>query len=122
MYKTSLATLAALFGTASADVNVDFEAHLHGIADMDDEIFESMWTGFQADYGHLSPNKDLPLEDRKFKFLGTIAEIVEHNYNPKKTFTMGINQFSDMTDEEFVEFYNLKATAEQHCSATERNS
>ena len=32
-------------------------------------------------------------------------KIMEHNANPDKTFTMGINQFTDMTSEEFLKHY-----------------
>ena len=49
-------------------------------------------------------------------FKNTIQEIVQHNSLKDKTYTMGLNQFSDMSNEEFLKLYTMQA--EQKCSAT----
>lgn len=108
--------LSAL-GLASASFNDKWENHLNGVAPVSWKEFELMWTDFEAEY--TSPNKDKDLADRKQNFQDTIERIVEHNMNSDKTYTKGINQFSDMTDEEFMAHFNLKKlSADQHCSAT----
>nr|ADM53739.1 cathepsin L2 precursor [Lepeophtheirus salmonis] len=38
-------------------------------------------------------------------FVDNLREIEEHNANPKRTWDMGINEFSDLTDEEFESKY-----------------
>lgn len=51
-----------------------------------------------------------------------MKRVIEHNSQTDKTYTKGINKFSDMTDEELVEYFKLDkkgARAEQHCSATQ---
>lgn len=47
-------------------------------------------------------------EEHNFRFnvwMDNRAKIMEHNANPDKTFTMGINQFTDLTHEEFIRMY-----------------
>ncbi len=43
--------------------------------------------------------------------------IEAHNANPENTYTMGINQFSDLTPEEFREIYLMKNDVETEMEA-----
>lgn len=44
---------------------------------------------------------------------------MKHNQDMTNTFKKGFNQFSDMTPEEFFDYYHLNEVhEEQHCSAT----
>lgn len=55
-------------------------------------------------------------------FKEKVYKIVAFNAR-KESWTKGLNQFSDMTDKEFNDYYHISNLgAEQHCSATERNS
>ena len=79
-----------------------------------------MWNQFLAEFELTSPVK-LDVEERMLTFLENVASIVEHNSNPAKTFTRGINRFSAMTQSEFADYYNFEdnqVSAEQNCSAT----
>ena len=69
------------------------------------------------------------LEDEDLKrFVGTqsrfeifkesVAQVQAHNRDPTQTWTMGINQFSDMTWEEFKKYNNLEKP--QECNALHR--
>jgi len=40
-------------------------------------------------------------------FLSNVESIVQHNSNPEKTFTRGINKFSAMTRSEFSDYFHL---------------
>lgn len=40
---------------------------------------------------------------RRALYIERVAEILKHNANPKKTFTMGINKFTDSTDAELAQ-------------------
>eukprot|EP00461_Guttulinopsis_vulgaris_P007436 UN07485 len=42
--------------------------------------------------------------------------IIQHNANPTKTFEMGLNQFADMTRDEFVAYVNrgVKKTSDAY--------
>lgn len=48
-----------------------------------------------------------PFEDayRKIIFMKNVELMEKHNADPSQTYKMGINQFSAMTDKEFVETY-----------------
>lgn len=64
---------------------------------------------FVAQVNHLK-RYDTPDEYRKRKaiFSKTLQQIDSHNFRFKRgleTFEMGVNQFSDITDEEFEAFY-----------------
>mmetsp|Transcript_86497 Transcript_86497/g.242159 ORF Transcript_86497/g.242159 Transcript_86497/m.242159 type:complete len:362 (+) Transcript_86497:96-1181(+) len=52
---------------------------------------------------------------RLANFQASLATVNEHNARPDKTFRMGLNQFSDMSDEEFEAKVLMKP---QDCSAT----
>ncbi len=43
--------------------------------------------------------------------------IIAHNSNPANTWKKGINRFSEMTHEEFVEYYHIVGD-NQDCAAT----
>jgi len=45
--------------------------------------------------------------DRKTIFTATLRSIVEHNSNPANTWTKGLNEFSDMTEKEFADYYRI---------------
>ena len=42
---------------------------------------------------------------RKNIFLRNLIKIEEHNANPKNTYTLGVNQFTDLTQAEFEAIY-----------------
>jgi len=52
-------------------------------------------------------------------FKKNVEKIIEHNSNPRKTYTQGVNKFTFMTDEEFEGFY---LGASQNCSATKKSN
>lgn len=55
-------------------------------------------------------------EDKFKVFHDKLKDIIKHNKDVSKTYKKGINQFSDLTDEEFNESYLAKDG--QDCSAT----
>ncbi|XP_071745841.1 uncharacterized protein [Lepeophtheirus salmonis] len=59
---------------------------------------------FEKEYSKSYHNR--ALRSLKLKvFVDNLREIEEHNANPKRTWDMGINEFSDLTDEEFESKY-----------------
>jgi cathepsin L len=62
--------------------------------------FEQYKNDFQKEY-----RKEGEEEYRKAIFLRNLVKIEEHNANPKNTHTIGINQFTDLTDAEFQAIY-----------------
>ena len=47
------------------------------------------------------------MKSRKAIFEAKLREIVTHNSNPNSTWVKGINEYSDMTDEEFSDYFHL---------------
>jgi len=62
--------------------------------------FEQYKSDYQKSY-----LKEGEEEYRKAIFLRNLVKIEEHNANPKNTHTLGINQFTDLTDAEFQAIY-----------------
>jgi hypothetical protein len=119
--------LALLFSTiALADINTDFDQILSGNMPVSTEIVDNMFRQFMTEYKlqmKYSPADRYRTTgvDRKAVFANKVAEIINHNRNPTSTFKKGINAFSDMTESEFFDYYNL-VNAEQKCSATTHRS
>ena len=65
------------------------------------------------------PSRSLNLgkEERVKIFSQTLKEIVEHNANPANSWKKGINEFSDMTEQEFMDHFQFTPN-DQDCSAT----
>ncbi len=61
----------------------------------------------------------VPNQKRKEIFFNTVSSVIAHNSDPERTWTKGLNQYSDMTHEEFSQLYLLQEP--QNCSATETN-
>lgn len=57
-------------------------------------------------------------QNRKAIFEETVRDIISHNSNPSHSWKKGINQYSDMTEEEFFDYFHI--STEQNCSATKR--
>jgi C1A family cysteine protease len=62
--------------------------------------FEQYKNDFQKEY-----RKEGEEEYRKAIFLRNLVKIEQHNSDPKNTYTLGINQFTDLTDAEFQAIY-----------------
>lgn len=72
--------------------------------------------------GESSPNSKLSESERKEIFAKNLNSIIEHNSQESVTFKKGINPYTDMTDEEFKNHFNIKPVgADQHCSATQND-
>jgi len=62
-----------------------------------------------------------PTADRKAVFRQTIDKIRAHNSDLTKTYKLGVNSYTDFTDEEFTSYFNLGAP-QNECSATHKGS
>lgn len=126
--RTSKAVLVLLLASyALADFNQDFEQFLTGKRTIDQQDLDKMYDEFLNEYKDVSiggtPSSHYVLKDvnRKALFNKSIQEVIEHNSNPNNSYKKGINAFSDMTEEEFRDYYHLVGDNQQ-CSATQRNA
>ena len=123
MFKKIAAT-AMMAGASLAEFvtfNEKFGDYLHGKKTVDYNIFEKMWNAYESEFTSLKLHQNNDII-RKSNFEWTIKSIIEHNTNPKSTYKREVNKFSDLSWEEFAEYFNLKSSArgaEQHCSATQ---
>jgi len=77
-----------------------------------------MYEDFQTAFADIKTAESLVFSDRLDVFTKKIFEVAEHNRDSSATWTKGINKFSDMTDKEFIDYFNLHVTDDQKCSAT----
>lgn len=122
MQRSKAAVLLLLFSSvALADINADYDHILSGRASVSianiDEMYEQFVREYKQEMKYSPADNYLTTnQDRKSIFAQTVQEIIKHNSDRTKTYKKGINAFSDMTEQEFFDYYNLRA--EQHCSAT----
>ncbi|CDW81400.1 cathepsin h [Stylonychia lemnae] len=127
MQGSKIAVLALLFSSlALANINKDFAHILDGTSAVTLDDIEVMYSKFVQQYKqqmNYSPSSQFKSQtiDRKMIFAQKVQEIIKHNTAPSVSYKKGLNPFSDMTEEEFVSYYNINAQAEQNCSATKRS-
>jgi cathepsin H len=61
--------------------------------------------------------KDVSNAARKEIFAAKLRDIIQHNSNPSMNWQKGLNEYSDMSDLEFTNYFNIVGDAQQ-CSAT----
>ncbi len=87
-------------------LNLKYRSFLNGAGEFDETIAKEIYSQFTSSKGK---------SEYRFRvFVDTLKEIRNHN-GAKYTWTQGINDFSDMT---FEEFKAAKLMAPQDCSAT----
>jgi len=103
MYKTFLLLGTLLFGVSSSLLRgtteqISTEAFLTNCDEW------SQFTNFQTRFGK-TYNSFEEMQDRFAIFRSNLKEIINHNLNNTHTYTLGINQFTDLTAEEFKDTY-----------------
>jgi cathepsin H len=108
-----------LASVAFAEINTDFQHVISGEVELTDLHVQEMYSQFVSEYQH-APSKHLTSSlDRKNLFASKVKEVIEHNMNTN-TYKKGINEFSDMTEDEFFEHFKF-VKEPQDCSATNFN-
>jgi hypothetical protein len=122
--RTSKVVICLLFATLSlAEINENFKRELHGQAPLTDEKIDAIYSQFLNEYkdaNGFTPSNRFVLrnENRKAVFTQKVKEIAEFN-SKNLSYKKGINQFSDMTEDEFFDYYHL-VNDNQECSATHK--
>jgi len=121
MFRTSIAAIAMLVSSASANINSDFSAYLSGEQKVEQDDLVSIWEQFKKEYGSSSPNSHLTDTERRDIFEKNLDDIINHNSLEGVSYKKGINSFSDMTDDDFKRHFNIKSSVgtPQFCSATD---
>ena len=103
------------FSFATPKFNADFEHILKGEQVPSDHEILKMYQEFLYTFKNtkFAAYKDM---DRFAIFKTNVRKMILHNSNPERTWDMGINQMTDLTDEEKLNYYNLME--DQDCSAT----
>jgi len=124
MLSTKAVICLLLATVALADINKQFETLLHGKETLSQHQIDVLYEQFLEEYK--DGNGFTPAgsafkgthTDRKQIFADRVRNIIAHNTNPQFNWKKGINSYSDMTDEEFNQYFNM-IKSPQFCSATE---
>jgi len=113
--KTTLIALICCLALASATLTTleykqKYTDVTSGNVPITEELTHQMYTAFLQSYGKSVESDDV---DRYQIFAETVKVIAAHNSNEMKTWTMGINEYSDRTEEEFFEHFRLNENNEQ---------
>jgi hypothetical protein len=82
----------------------------HRGASLSDMELKKMYSEYQVAFEKTNTDFAYRLEIFKNKVL----DIAKHNQDTTKTWKKGINQFSDWTDEEFMDYYHLNEESVQN--------
>lgn len=98
-----------LFATATlafAGVSHDYSRVLNGEAHLSQVQLDAMYSQYRAEYPLSLSSAATSL---KANFEEKVREIIAHNSNPANGWKKGLNEYSDMTEQEFAEYFNLRA-------------
>lgn len=96
---------ATLAGIVAADINADFAQVLNGVQPLDEDTMTKMWMQFDQEFTSPKLNR-VGYEERAIDFMNNVQAIIEHNKG-SSSWKKGINMYSDMTEEEFFEHFNI---------------
>jgi cathepsin H len=116
----SLISIVALLSTtAYASLLSLFDDVLSGKAPLNAQALDEIYTTYKIEYPNSLAAKYYGKEDARRNLLEEkVKEIIAHNSDSSISWKKGLNEYSDMTEAEFFDYFNIKA--EQNCSATIR--
>lgn len=85
-----------------------------GRAELTDEIAQEMYSNFLLTFKGTSEIHSDHYLERYPIFKENLNTVIRHNLDSSKTWRMGINEYSDMTTEEFFAHFNLNVNEEQN--------
>jgi cathepsin H len=110
--------LLAAFACAGPLTATQYKSHYYDIVSGDVALTEDLAEQMYGDFLVTFDKTDSGSFDRYEVFRSNLESMIAHNKDKSNTWRRGINKFSDMTEEEFFEHYNIQAMADQTCSAT----
>lgn len=108
-----IAAFALLFGSAFCfTLNDAFQNVLNGQTEFSYDLLEKMYAQFNAEFNPVTRpsshySQRLSAIDRKAIFSAKVKEIIAHNTNDNMSWKMGLNEYSDMTDAEFADYFHI---------------
>ena len=110
-------TLMLLLGVSLASLNEEYARFLSGAEQLDADDMVQMWNSFNAEY----KGNSVVNEEAFSVFAENVAEIIEFNKDSSNKYKKGINQFTDLTFEEWSKVY-LNAPLDTACKAMHREN
>lgn len=101
MLKTLLLTVSVLRALSDPTLRT---RELSETAELNNEYEWKEFSHFQEKFSKRYSNLE-ELEKRFKVFRENLRDVIMHNLDPSQNFTMGINQFSDLTSDEFKDTY-----------------
>ena len=91
------------------DINEQFASALNGQSAVNQDQLIAMFQHFIQNEGQMSPNADLSDEQRMANFHQSVWRVIKHNAQPGVSWKKGLNAYSDLTDEQFADYFNINA-------------
>lgn len=120
--RSSLAAIALVSLAQASLMTEELKSILTGKAPLPAATVEAAYLKFTSIHessGAPSARYRIPAEQRKAIFAKNLQEIMRHNADPKSTWQKGVNAYTDMTEQEFADYFHLVGD-NQECSATQR--
>lgn len=112
LWLTNAAPLTALEFTEVYSPVID------GKVALPEEHIRAMYQEFLVAFKGVKETEVSNHYDRYPIFAQNLRGVVKHNQDLTQTWKKGINEFSDMTEEEFFDHFRIHLNANQNCSAT----
>ena len=107
--RSIIAGLLLIGSSLASDLSATYGHYLNGSQALSPALIDQMYGEYR-----MQPRDTTLLRylnsinaDRKTIFTATLRSIIEHNSNPANTWTKGLNEFSDMTEKEFTDYYRI---------------
>ncbi len=109
--RATLAVLLLFVSSSLCLLQTDFEHVFNGSTPLTPALVDQIYAQFKEEYKNEVQLrrflKDRQVDDRKKIFKDTLKEVIEHNTDVSQKWKKGINAFSDMTFEEFTQYYHI---------------
>jgi len=124
MKYTIIALLALVLCSAIAtqtkyeEFKAKYRSVTYGQLQYSQDSLQTMFDEFLVIFKNEQPSEVDDYQRRSTIFGLNLAMIVAHNIDSTKSWKMGINEYTDMTEDEFFNHFRFADNADQKCSAT----
>jgi cathepsin H len=106
------------FASSAEEYKLKYRGVTYGELQLNTDVEKQMFYEFNQVFKGKEPSEVEDFDTRFAIFREKLQKIIAHNRDSSKAWKMGINEYSDMTDDEFKDHFRFEHGDEQKCSAT----